>query len=59
MLIYLLYFSYKVRKERYKVMTITVAQLEELECGWVDLMREIGLDDVTIATNLGYTLIEK
>lgn len=58
MLIYLLYFSYKVRKERYKPMVVTVAQLEELECGWVDLMREVGLDDITIATNLGYTLIE-
>lgn len=57
MLIYLLYFSYKVRKERYKGMAITVAQLEVLECGWVDLMREVGLDDNTIATNLGYTLV--
>ena len=40
-------------------MAVTAAQLEELECDWVDLMREVGLDDVTIAINLGYTLIEK
>lgn len=39
-------------------MAVTVAQLEELECDWVDLMREVGLDDITIAANLGYTLVE-
>ena len=38
-------------------MAVTLAQLEELECGWVDLMREVGLDNNTIATNLGYTLV--
>ena len=57
MLICMLYSYCKAKKERYKDMAVTVAQLEELECGWVDLMREVGLDDVTIATNLGYTLI--
>lgn len=38
-------------------MAVTITQLETLESGWVEWMREFNLDDNTIATNLGYTLV--
>jgi hypothetical protein len=38
-------------------MSVTIAELEIIEKGFVELMRTFDLSDEEIAKNLGYTLI--